>query len=183
MESRPCGEMDTGETTIFVYDEGRVNPDENGDKIMINIRNQGNKHESWSLNSRLAHELTHAKQFDDGDIGFFKDAKTGKWWVTEGSADAFDEVNAYRASIAVAMTMGEDNFNPKLRGIMNGFRSAKGDRDKELEAYRQFKNLDDKDLIKQINIVRYPDRASGLQRFNAANGNLVLICNRGCPRQ
>ena len=162
--------------------EGRVNPDEKGEKIMVNIRNLGNKHEEWSLNSRFAHELTHAQQFNNGEIGFYKDSKTGKWSVTPGSYDSFDEVNAYRASVAIGVTNGNDNLNPKLRQVISGFSDAKGDRNKELEAYRRYRNLDDKDLIRQNNIVRYPDRPSGLLRFEY-NKNLILVCNGGCPKK
>lgn len=162
--------------------EGRVNPDEKGEKIMVNIRNIGNKNEEWSLNSRFAHELTHAQQFDNGEIGFYKDAKTGKWSVTPGSYDSFDEVNAYRASVAIGATNGADNTNPKLRGIITGFQDAKGDRNRELDAYGRYRGLSDKDLIRQNNIGRYPDRPSGLLRFEY-NKNLVLVCNGGCPKK
>jgi RHS repeat-associated protein len=163
--------------------EGKVEPDENGNKIMVNIRNLGNKHEEWSMNSRFAHELKHAQQFDNGEIGFYKDSKSGNWFVTQGSYDSFDEVNAYKDSVAIGVTNGSDNMNPKLRGIITGIRDAKGDRNKELDAYKTYRNLDDKKVIRQNNIVRYPDKSAGWQRFNAPNGNLVVICNNGCSKK
>ena len=163
--------------------EGRVSTDENGEKIMVNIRNLGNNNEDWSLISRFGHELTHAEQFDNGEIGFLKDSNTGKWFVTDGSNDSFDEVNAYRASVALGRTNGADNNNSKLKGIITGFQNANGDKNKELESYRRYKNLDDKNVIRQNKIVRFPDKSDGFQRFKSSSGNLVVACNRGCPKK
>jgi len=161
--------------------EGRVSPDESGEKIMVNVRNIGNNHEEWTLNSRLGHELTHAQEFDNGEIGFEKRGDRG-WSVM--AFDHFDEVNAYRSSIAIARTNGSDNTNPKLRGILRAFEDAKGDAAKELEAYRRFTGKSNKEIIRQSNIqnINFYNVSDGIHRPKF-KGGMQIYCNRGCGRR
>jgi len=161
--------------------EGNVQPDEQGEKIMVNIRNLGNKSEVWSLNSRFAHELEHARQFDAGEIGFERRGDSG-WSVM--AFDHFDEVNAYRASVAIAVTNGADNTNPKLRGIITGFQDAKGDSAKELIAYTRYRGLGEKEVIRQSNIrnINFENVLDGLQKPKF-KGGMQIYCNRGCGKK
>lgn len=71
-----------------------------GQSIFINLTNVGGPQgEVASLNSRIAHELEHARQFDDGEIGFSRDAQTGNWNPTRASYDIGDEVKAWEVQL------------------------------------------------------------------------------------
>lgn len=58
-----------------------------------------------SLNSRLAHELEHARQFDDGEIAFSWDAATRSWRPAYSSYDIGDEVLAWQAQLRTALPL------------------------------------------------------------------------------
>jgi hypothetical protein len=75
--------------------EGSLTTD--GDRIFINVSNTGS--ETASLNSRLAHELEHARQFDAGEIAFTRDRKDGNWKPARSSYDIGDEVKAWDAQV------------------------------------------------------------------------------------
>lgn len=53
-----------------------------------------------SLNSRFAHELEHARQFEDGEIAFVRVA--GAWHSDYSSYDIGDEVRAWEAQLNAA---------------------------------------------------------------------------------
>jgi RHS repeat-associated protein len=76
--------------------EGELTTD--GNKIFININNVGGPSgETFSRNSRLAHELEHGRQFDSGELSFYKDPKTGQWTASPTTYDIGDEVKAFKA--------------------------------------------------------------------------------------
>jgi hypothetical protein len=56
-----------------------------------------------SLNSRFAHELEHARQFDSGEIAFGRDPATGKWYPVKNFYDMGDEVKAWAAQLKLAI--------------------------------------------------------------------------------
>ena len=82
--------------------EGTLTTD--GERILINIAD-GRRHagELMSTNSRIAHELEHARQFDDGEIAFERDASTGRWSTHLASYDIGDEVKAWLAQLRVSV--------------------------------------------------------------------------------
>jgi RHS repeat-associated protein len=81
--------------------EGELTTD--GDRILININNVGGTSgETFSRNSRFAHEMEHGRQFDSGELSFFKDQKTGRWRVSPTNYDIGDEVKAFQAQQNVA---------------------------------------------------------------------------------
>jgi hypothetical protein len=76
--------------------EGETTTD--GQQIFLNINNVGGSGgETFSMNSRFAHEFEHGRQFDSGELGFRKDEKTGKWEADKLSYDIHDEVKAFEA--------------------------------------------------------------------------------------
>ena len=75
--------------------EGRLTTD--GETIFINIANVGGPSgETFSINSRIAHELEHGRQFDNGEFSFIR-TRDGRWVPNPGSYDIGDEVNAWKA--------------------------------------------------------------------------------------
>jgi hypothetical protein len=87
----------------FAWDvEGTLTTD--GERILINIAD-GRRHagELMSTNSRIAHELEHARQFDDGEIAFERDASTGRWSTHLASYDIGDEVKAWLAQLRASV--------------------------------------------------------------------------------
>jgi len=76
--------------------EGNLTTD--GTRIFVNISNVGGAYgEVFSLNSRFAHELEHARQFENGEIAFSRDPRTGEWNPSRSSYDIGDEVKAWQA--------------------------------------------------------------------------------------
>ena len=87
----------------FAWDvEGTLTTD--GERVLINIAD-GHRHgdELMSTNSRIAHELEHARQFDDGEIAFERDPSTGRWSTHLASYDIGDEVKAWLAQLRVSV--------------------------------------------------------------------------------
>lgn len=81
--------------------EGSLTSD--GERVFVNVSNEGGLYgEVASLNSRLAHELEHARQFDEGEIAFARDAKTGRWRPAYTSYDIGDELKAWEAQLRAA---------------------------------------------------------------------------------
>ncbi len=80
--------------------EGSLTTD--GERIFVNVSNRGGVRQAASLNSRLAHELEHARQFDAGEIAFSRDAKTKHWTPVYSSYDIGDEVKAWEAQLRLA---------------------------------------------------------------------------------
>ena len=107
----------------FAWDvEGTLTTD--GKRILINIAD-GRRHagELMSTNSRIAHELEHARQFDDGEIAFERDASTGRWSTHLASYDIGDEVKAWNAQLRVSVKedlrkrrTGSDFLTPSVLG-------------------------------------------------------------------
>jgi RHS repeat-associated protein len=109
--------------------EGELTTD--GDKIFININNVGGAAgETFSRNSRFAHELEHGRQFDSGELSFNKDEKTGEWRASS-TYDIGDEVKAFTAQMHVSV--GSDYWADKGGGgtrkpsLLRDFANAKTD--------------------------------------------------------
>jgi hypothetical protein len=78
--------------------EGDLTTD--GVRVFVTVPNEGGAFgETASLNSRLAHELEHARQFDEGEVAFVRDAKTLRWQPSYTSYDIGDEVAAWEAQL------------------------------------------------------------------------------------
>jgi RHS repeat-associated protein len=81
--------------------EGNTTTD--GQRINVAISNVGGPSgETFSLNSRFTHELEHARQFDNGEITFFKGADR-KWHASPATYDIGDEVKAWKAQLNTAI--------------------------------------------------------------------------------
>jgi hypothetical protein len=85
--------------------EGELSTD--GERVLVSVSDLGGPHaEVASLNSRFAHELEHARQFDAGELGLARDATTGRWASQYSSYDLGDEVEAWEAQLD-ASTVGD----------------------------------------------------------------------------
>jgi RHS repeat-associated protein len=107
--------------------EGNVTTD--GNRILVGISNVGGPQgETFSLNSRFAHELEHARQFDSGEFAFFKDAK-GQWRTSPASYDIGDEVKAWKAQLnnAIATDYWKNAGGTKKQSTLSLFSQAKTD--------------------------------------------------------
>jgi RHS repeat-associated protein len=95
--------------------EGQTGPDDSGN-IIIGVRNRGGASgEKLDIFGRLAHELEHGRQFDDGEIAF---VRADKGWFAYGPTyDVMDEVNAFSAQLNVAWPAKDDAFMKSLRGL------------------------------------------------------------------
>lgn len=83
--------------TNFEGAEGNTTTD--GQRINIAISNVGGPAgETFSLNSRFSHELEHGRQFDNGELTFYKGAD-GKWHPSPATYDIGDEVKAWKAQL------------------------------------------------------------------------------------
>ncbi len=92
--------------------EGRVTTD--GRSVFIHLTHVGGPHgEVASMNSRLAHELEHARQFDSGEIAFARDPATGRWGPLVATYDIGDDVKAWEAQLVASV--GADFFD-RARG-------------------------------------------------------------------
>lgn len=75
------------------------------DGVRVDIRVDGRTGPGgprWSLNSRLAHEFEHARQFEDGEFAFLRDRRTGDWGSEDATYDIGDEVKAWEAQLTAA---------------------------------------------------------------------------------
>jgi hypothetical protein len=82
--------------------EGNLTTD--GERVFVNVSDEGGPYgEVASLNSRFAHEIEHARQFDDGEIAFARDPTTGKWHPLHNSYDIGDEVKAWAAQLKLSI--------------------------------------------------------------------------------
>ncbi len=108
--------------------EGELTTD--GEKIFVNIDNIGGPDgETYSLNSRFAHELEHGRQFEDGELAFRYDERAGRW--VAAAYDLTDEVKAHEAMLSVA-TASDYTNDRRSRGtfrktLLGDFRSARND--------------------------------------------------------
>ena len=74
---------------------GRLTTD--GERVFVSVLDE--EREDGSLDSRLAHELEHARQFDAGELGFMYDEAAGAWRPMPSSYDIGDEVLAWAAQL------------------------------------------------------------------------------------
>ena len=82
--------------------EGRVTTD--GRTVFIHLTHEGGPAgEVASMNSRLAHELEHARQFDSGEIAFARDPRTGRWGPLVATYDIGDDVKAWEAQLVASV--------------------------------------------------------------------------------
>ncbi|HSW39146.1 MAG TPA: RHS repeat-associated core domain-containing protein [Acidobacteriota bacterium] len=104
--------------------EGSITTD--GDKVFVTVSNVGGPAgEIYSLNSRMGHELEHARQFDSGEIGFAK-GPDGKWRPNPASYDIGDEVKAWNVQLNLA-TSGDYWTRKATPSILSQFSNAKSD--------------------------------------------------------
>jgi RHS repeat-associated protein len=93
--------------------EGRTSTD--GANVLVTIRNiggpQGGK---FSIEGRFAHELEHARQFDEGEFSFVK-AANGEWIPDRSSYDIYDEVRAFKAQLDVSPPTADTQLLRQLR--------------------------------------------------------------------
>jgi RHS repeat-associated protein len=107
--------------------EGELTTD--GSKIFINLNNVGGSSgETFSFNSRFAHELEHGRQFDNGELTFLK-GSDGKWQPSRTTYDIGDEVKAFKAQQNASIgadyfKKGADTGQPSL---LRDFANAKTD--------------------------------------------------------
>jgi hypothetical protein len=88
-----------GAETFSGGTEGELTSD--GEVVNITIGNVGGASgEKFSLNSRFAHELEHARQFDSGEFAFAFDTKTGQRFTL--AADISQEVKAWQAQLVAS---------------------------------------------------------------------------------
>jgi RHS repeat-associated protein len=107
--------------------EGNVTTD--GNRIFVSVSNVGGPQgETFSLNSRFAHELEHARQFDSGEFAFYKDKK-GEWHTAFASYDIGDEVKAWNAQLntATASDYWKDSGGTKKPSTLSQLSQAKTD--------------------------------------------------------
>ena len=105
--------------------EGSVTTD--GERVFVNIAEGG----AASRHSRIAHELEHARQFDEGELGFERDPKTGRWVAHRASYDVGDEVKAW--SVQLNASIEEDFWRRpeggpwRLPSLLGEFAEAESD--------------------------------------------------------
>jgi RHS repeat-associated protein len=74
--------------------EGNLTSD--GSRVFVSISNVGGPSgEVFSLNSRFAHELEHARQFENGEFAFVRN-QAGEWNPSRTNYDIGDEVKAWK---------------------------------------------------------------------------------------
>jgi RHS repeat-associated protein len=108
--------------------EGNTTTD--GKRINIAISNVGggSSGETFSLNSRFSHELEHGRQFDNGELIFYKGAD-GSWHPNPGIYDIGDEVKAWKAQLNTSI--GPDYWKGEGKerqpSLLREFANAKTD--------------------------------------------------------
>lgn len=91
--------------------EGSLTTD--GQSVFVNVRNLGNNHETFSLDSRFAHELEHGRQFENGEIAFTKTAD-GKWVPNPTSYDINDELNAFKEQLKLSPQINDTTNDARI---------------------------------------------------------------------
>jgi hypothetical protein len=95
--------------------EGFLSADKHGN-VLVNVRNVGGPAgETMDIKGRLAHELEHARQFDQGELGLAGNGRD--WGPLVASYDLFDEVNAFSAQLAISAPALDSSFLRNLRGL------------------------------------------------------------------
>jgi RHS repeat-associated protein len=130
--------------------EGNTVPDAAGENILVRIRNVGGPQgEKLDRNGRFAHELEHARQFDNGELAFVRTDK-GAWTPLYRSYDIYDEVNAYNSILRVAPPIKD---TPLLKSLRDD-RLSDSERARTLTS-RAYTNLKDRQVPSNV------DRAWG----------------------
>ena len=107
--------------------EGNTTTD--GQRINVAISNVGGSSgETFSLNSRFSHELEHARQFDNGELTFYKGAD-GKWHPSPTTYDIGDEVKAWKAQLntSTASDFWKTEGGQRKPSLLREFANAKTD--------------------------------------------------------
>lgn len=82
--------------------EGKVTSD--GRSVFVRLTHVGGPNgEVASMNSRLAHEFEHARQFDSGEIAFCRDPLSGQWMPAIAVYDIGDDVKAWEAQLEASV--------------------------------------------------------------------------------
>lgn len=105
-----------------------------GERVYVDVPSDGDRAKFFSRFSEracLAHELEHARQFDDGEFVFARDPASGRWGPATPSFDIGDEVKAWSAQLR--LSVGRD-FWRRPRGtpaprpsLLAKFAAAKSD--------------------------------------------------------
>jgi hypothetical protein len=108
--------------------EGNLTTD--GERVFVRISDEGGAYgEIASLNSRFAHELEHARQFDDGEIAFARDPVANVWRPLHTFYDIGDEVKAWEAQLRLSISKDywvTTSGTPRP-SLLQRFAEAKGD--------------------------------------------------------
>jgi RHS repeat-associated protein len=119
--------LDESSTDFSNGKEGNLTSD--GKLVFVNIANAGNGTEKFSFNSRIGHELEHARQFDSGEFAFAFD-KNGKSIGTV-AFDISEEVKAWQVSLKLASNADFKVKGGSLQGlefsVLKEFRGSKTD--------------------------------------------------------
>lgn len=92
--------------------EGLTSTD--GTNVLVTIRNRGNGQEKFTIEGRFAHELEHARQFDNGEFHFVRTA-SGVWAPDPKTYDIYDEVRAFKAQLDVTAPVKDTSMLRMLR--------------------------------------------------------------------
>jgi hypothetical protein len=106
--------------------EGRLTTD--GSRILVTVFGAGGPSAGMvSLNSRFAHELEHARQFDDGELAFAHDPESGRWHPLRSTYDIGDEVKAWEAQLkaSVAPDFWDKRAQMRERSLLGDFALAR----------------------------------------------------------
>jgi hypothetical protein len=89
--------------------EGELTSD--GERVFVRISNGGDSRSGntlafshFSTRACIAHELEHARQFDDGEFAFARQPASTRWYAERPSFDISDEMRAWQAQLRVATT-------------------------------------------------------------------------------
>jgi hypothetical protein len=131
---------------------GRLSTD--GERVFVNVSGDTSRAtEIGSINSRFAHELEHARQFDSGELGFERDKVTGVWRPAHASYDIGDEVKAWQAQLRTALN---HDFWTTINGrrkpsLLRLFSNAKTDQERETTLLRN--GYRERNPISECNVV------------------------------
>jgi hypothetical protein len=103
-----------------------------GERVHVTIGPTGGPcGEPVSINARFAHELEHARQFEDGELAFARGA-CGRWFADSASYDIGDEVKAWAAQLAASSEsdMWARRGGRRAPSLLRRFADARDDRDR-----------------------------------------------------
>jgi hypothetical protein len=89
-------------TAASVVADGDLTTD--GERVYVTLAgdSMATPFRRFSMRSCLAHELEHARQFDDGELAFEREPGTGRWRPLHSTYDIGDEVKAWSAQLRVS---------------------------------------------------------------------------------